>query len=159
MFSTCASSASTCSLSSQSMSDGQSPIPTPTPNSNQGRTSRSSDHLYSSADYLRLCETPQNSPLEGQSRPISPTWGQEAVAEESQSKTIKTLYAVYDILCNKIGALGSSSPRNVECRQPPKKYDLTTKLGKLEVSFESSRCQAPPKPGTGALEKILLEPD
>jgi len=91
---------------------------------------------------------------------MSPTSLQEeAVAGESESKTVKTLYAVYDILCSKLGALGSSSSRNVECRQTPKKYDLTTKLGKLEVSFESSRVQAPPKPGTGALEKILLEPD
>jgi hypothetical protein len=39
------------------------------------------------------------------------------------------------------------------------KYDLKTKIGRVKVSFESSRLQAPPKPGTGVLEKILLEPD
>ncbi|OXA61603.1 Trafficking kinesin-binding protein 1 [Folsomia candida] len=161
--------ASTCSLSSaHSESDSHSPIPSfSSSREKNGHKPGTSASFYASGDYLKSCETPQNSPMEGNSRPLSPSshhGGGGDFESSSKNKTIKTLYAVYDSLCNKIGGLGNPA-RTLNSRldfapsSSPQKYDLTTKLGRLEVSFESSRLHAPPKPGTGALEKILLEPD
>ncbi|ODM92070.1 Trafficking kinesin-binding protein 1 [Orchesella cincta] len=103
------------------------------------------------------CETPKNSPIEGNTRPGSPNpFSHRGEDAASSNRTMKTLYSFYDSLCSKLVGLGSpSSSSSKDYVGSPQKYDLTTKLGRVEVAFESSRIRAPVKPGTGALDKIL----
>jgi hypothetical protein len=54
----------------------------------------------SNDSYLKLCDTPQNSPAEGNSRPLSPTLMKEDVEKEQETSSGKTLKSKeYEYMC------------------------------------------------------------
>lgn len=89
--------ASTCSLSpGTSVSDCQSQSPSPIPRSrdNESHKPGTSASFYASGDYLK-CETPQNSPMDGNSRPMSPSFlggGDSCESDSSKNRTVKSMF-------------------------------------------------------------------
>ncbi|CAG7727502.1 unnamed protein product [Allacma fusca] len=131
---------STCSLAScRSESPTPSACSSVVSNNTTGEFGTSEHHLY------LKCDTPQNSPMDGNSRPSSPTH-----TVETNNRTFKTLFSVYESLCTSLKVMGSQSSNAKELTKS-KKFDLMSKIGPFVE--DCNNFQTPPHVGSETLEE------
>jgi hypothetical protein len=129
---------STCSLASSCRSES------PTPSACSSVVSNNTASEFGTVEhhlYLK-CDTPQNSPTNGNSRPSSPTHD-----VETNNRTFKTLFSVYESLCTSLKVMGGQSSNAKELKS--KKFDLMSKIGPFVE--DCNNFQTPPV-GSDTLE-------